>query len=269
MMAGSGLVMQGAVELAQGGQAVAEIVVAEGAAPATAFAAEELQRWMAALSGARLPIVARRSDATAAVVLAVGPEGGGFDDDLARIGATDGYAVRTRGREVHLVATCPKGVLNGVYRLLRRNSDIIWARPNDDFGTNYSRTPDFSLTSADYVDVPVYTHRGWQMHAGREQGQYEWLFRQCANRSASHGRVGPESARYGMITSCVPHHNLTGVYIRGDQYYDSHPEFFPLVKGERLDPRKSRLRTQLCFTNEDLKAVFWQELDALIQANIA
>ncbi|MDD4098010.1 MAG: DUF4838 domain-containing protein, partial [Lentisphaeria bacterium] len=76
-------------------------------------------------------------------------------------------------------------------------------------------------------------------------------------------------ARYGMITSCVPHHNLTGVYIRGDQYYDSHPEFFPLVKGERLDPRKSRLRTQLCFTNEDLKAVFWQELDALIQANIA
>ncbi len=75
-MAGSGLVMQGAVELAQGGQAVAEIVVAEGAAPATAFAAEELQRWMAALSGARLPIVARRSDATAAVVLAVGPEGG-------------------------------------------------------------------------------------------------------------------------------------------------------------------------------------------------
>ncbi|NLF62261.1 MAG: DUF4838 domain-containing protein [Lentisphaerae bacterium] len=269
VMALTSLASQGAVELARGGAAVAEIVVAEGAAPAVAYAAEEMQRWVEAISGAKLPIVKQRSQAaTAAVVLAVKPEDASFADDLARIGTTDGYAARTRGSEVHIVATCPKGVLNGVYRLLRRNSDIIWARPNADFGTVYTRKPDFSLASTDYVDVPVYTQRGWQMHAGRNSEQYEWLFRQCTNRSAAHGRVSPENARYGMIASCVPHHNLTGVYITGDKYYDAHPEFFPLVKGERLDPRKNRLRTQLCFTNENLKEVFWQELDALIQANI-
>ena len=52
VMALTSLASQGAVELARGGAAVAEIVVAEGAAPAVAYAAEEMQRWVEAISGA-------------------------------------------------------------------------------------------------------------------------------------------------------------------------------------------------------------------------
>ncbi|HOG51472.1 MAG TPA: hypothetical protein PKY10_12855, partial [Lentisphaeria bacterium] len=47
---------QAAFPLAKNGQPAARIVIAADAHPAVAYAAEELQRWVEAISGARLPI---------------------------------------------------------------------------------------------------------------------------------------------------------------------------------------------------------------------
>ena len=84
VMAGlSCLSAQAAFPLAKDGQPAARIVIAADAHPAVAYAAEELQRWVEAISGARLPIDAGAGGAGPKVVLAVNPAG--FEDDLAKM----------------------------------------------------------------------------------------------------------------------------------------------------------------------------------------
>ena len=107
---------EGSLWLAREGKPVAEIVVPKGADQVVVLAGAELQKWVKAISGAELPIVDSPTNAENALVLAVRPNG--FPNDLAALEGTDGYAVRTNGKTVTLLAACPKGVLNGVYRTL-------------------------------------------------------------------------------------------------------------------------------------------------------
>ena len=115
-----------------------EIIIADNSPAAVQFAAEELQHFLRLLTGVRLPInvSAHYGRQTKKVFLCL-PDSPHFANvrdqyasDLAALAGTDGYAVRTSGNLLFLFADCPKGVLNGVYRFLTRNSDLIWPRPD-------------------------------------------------------------------------------------------------------------------------------------------
>lgn len=250
------------VPLARNGHPVAEIVLPADAPPPVRYAAEELRLHVELISGAKLPILQAPGAAAHRIVLAVAPAG--YEDDVRRIGATDGYAVRTRGTTVTVLGALPKGVLNGVYKLLTRNSDLIWARPDPGLGTLFTKNPDFALTQADWIDVPVYTLRGWQMGGKGERDANVWQIRQGSNWTASNMSRGEESARFGTVLEFGGGHNLTGLYITGAKYFKEHPEYFPFFKGARQDPRAHPYRTQLCFSNADMTAAFLRELDARI-----
>ncbi len=266
VMAGlSCLSAQAAFPLAKDGQPAARIVIAADAHPAVAYAAEELQRWVEAISGARLPIDAGAGGAGPKVVLAVNPAG--FEDDLAKMAGADGYAVRTSGDTVTLLAAKPKGVLNGVFKLLYRNSDIIWARPNTEFGTVYSSNPNLVLTQADYLDLPVYVLRGWQMGSGNHIPSEEWQVRNSSNWSAGSMRFREERVKYAPILEYGGGHNLVGIYIPERKYFDTHPEYYPLREGKRLRPSETSGSTQLCFTHPELLKVFIDEVDTRIKEN--
>ncbi len=250
--------------LARDGQAVAEIVLTKDSHPAVAYAAKELQTHVEMISGAKLPIVNAPSAAKTRIVLAVNPAG--FESDLAAIGTTDGYAVRRTGNTVTVVGAIPKGVLTGAYRLLTRNTDLIWARPNIDFGTIYTPDANLSLRETDWLDVPVYVLRGWQM-IGPGNESNVWQFRQGSNWAAGHMRISPDNRKYGCVAEYGGGHNLTGSFITGDKYFKDHPEFFPFFKGKRQDPREIHMRTQLCFTNAEMTAAFIREIDDRVQKN--
>jgi|GEM_PF-714861 len=247
------------IPLARNGQAVAEIVLPADAPPPVRYAAEELQLHVELISGAKLPILQTPGTADNRIVLAVAPDD--YEDDVRRIGTTDGYAVRTDGNTVTVFGAIPKGVLNGAYKLLTRNSDLIWARPDPKLGTIFTRNPDLTLTQTDWIDIPVYVLRGWQISGKNDN---IWQIRHGNNWAASYMRKSEDSARFGMILEHGGGHNLTGHYITGDKYFEEHPEYFPFSKGVRQDPRTHRLRTQLCFSNSDMTAAFIRELDARI-----
>ncbi len=250
------------VPLARNGQPVAEIVLSADAPPPMRYAAEELQLHVELISGAKLPILQAPGTATHRIVLAVAPVG--YEDDVRRIGATDGYAVRTRGNTVTVLGAIPKGVLNGVYKLLTRNSDLIWARPDPEFGTLFTKNPDFALTQTDWIDIPVYILRGWQMGGKGERDASVWQIRQGSNWTAANMSKGEESARFGTVLEYGGGHNLTGLYITGAKYFKDHPDYFPFFNGARQDPRAHKYRTQLCFSNTEMTAAFIRELDARI-----
>ncbi len=61
-----------------------------------------------------------------------------FPDDARKIGATDGFAIRRRGDDLYLFGTKPRASVYAVATLLEENTDIIWARPSEDFETVFT-----------------------------------------------------------------------------------------------------------------------------------
>ena len=247
-----------AFPVARQGTPLAEIVVsAEGEGPLL-FAAEELQTWLRELTGAELPIRHDLASPQPKIILAVNPDG--FAEDLAQIGAKDGYAVREKDGHLYVFGTKAKGVLNGVFRMLSKNTDIIWAHASPEYGTIFTKNPDLTLTQIDYVDIPKLSLRGWQFNTSSMDLEL-WSLRNGNN----HGSAPKELLdKAGYFRACGGGHNLTGLFLKPEKYYADHPDFYPLINGERVN----RPRTQLCFTNPDMTAAFIKEVDAFIQANL-
>lgn len=263
----AGVALMGApLKLAKGGKPLAEIIRQADAHPAVQFAAEELQKWVKAISGAELPILDRTGAGPVHIVLAVKPTG--FDADLKQLAGNDGYAARTNGATLTILGSRPKGVLNGVFRLLFRNTDIIWARPAADIGTCYSCNPDLTLSETDYIDVPVYKLRGWQMGRGLVTDE-EWQVRNACNWSAASIAYRPNKVKYDPTLEYGSGHNLVGIFIPERKYYATHPEYFPLIDGKRARPSDFTMKTQLCFTNPGMLQAFITEVDERIKANPA
>lgn len=238
--------------LAVDGARCSVIVCAADAAPGVRFAAEELQRYLWEITGACPYLRTHRFGAKTTILLGCPGSWGGvnpaaFKKDLEQIGDTDGYAVRRKGRDLYIVANNPKGVLNGVYDFLERNTDIIFYRPSAP--AIYGKNPNLKAMHTDFLEVPAFVERGFQINI---DDQYEpselWLAR---NRNNLLGNTQAPfrdmRTKYGMVRSFGGGHNLA-LWIPAKKYAESNPDFFPLIDGKR----KTAGGIQRCFTNPKL-----------------
>ena len=253
----------GEIPLAKNGKANAEIVIKPNADVVLKYAASELSRWIKEISGAQLKVLNKSGNAPYKILLQVNPKG--FPEDLKKLKGNDGYAVRQKGNTIYLFASCSKGVLNGVYKMLFKNSDIIWARPNTKFGTIYSKNPNLTLTKTDYLDVPVYIQRGWQMNPYARVSCEEWQVRNSSNWSNVTLRRNKKWDKYGNVIEYGGGHNLVKLYLRENKYFSKHPDFYPLRKGKRQRFRDNKGGVQLCFTNPEMLKYFIKEVDNKIK----
>jgi hypothetical protein len=251
--------------ITDGGRPLAEIVIGNAAPAPVANAASELQLWVNKISGARLPIVKLGGALPRQIILSCSPAVlAQFPEDAAALHGNDGYAVRQKNKGLYILATVPHGIVNAVFRVLYRNTDIIWAFPDDENGTFYSLNPSLSF-QADGLDIPKMTQRGWQLGRARPN-EFMWCVRQANNWTThSASGVSPLNDEWDMIKECLGGHNLNTVFISEKKYYATRPDFFPLINGERVKPSAKRHRTQLCFTNRDMIAAFKQEFDAQVK----
>jgi hypothetical protein len=255
------LTIYAGIPLAKNGKAKAEIIIDPKSNEVLKFAAEELQLWVKEISGAELPIVNKSGRLKNKIFLQVNP--GNFQEDLKKLHDNDGYAVRSKGNNVYLFASKSKGVLNGVYKLLFKNTDIIWARPNTEFGTVFSKKSDLILEQIDYIDVPVYILRGWQMIGPSNHMPSElWQIRNSCNWSATTISNNPKYKKFGNVLEYGGGHNLVSRYITEKKFFKTHPEFFSLKDGKRIPT--SRI-TQLCFINPEMTRAFIREIDEKIR----
>lgn len=171
-----------------------------------------------------------------------------FPADKAFLDGWDGYAVRRKDGFIYIVSPQPQGCLFGVYDFLERNSDIIWARPDEECGTIYSRTKTFAVREADFVERPKFQMRGWwfcgpQRHAASEY----WHARVRCNFGCANQRfpdVVNRAIECGYFMGGAAGHNLPGFIL--DAMYDVHPEYFAEINGVR---RRDKGKTQFCFSN--------------------
>ena len=252
-----------AFQVSQASRPLAEIVLPAKSHQTVRYAAEELQRWIAEITGATLPLVEKQDPSKQQIVLALKPAQ--FAEDVKKLTGNDGYAVRKKGKTLYLIASCPKGILNAVYKMLFKNTDIIWARPNEKDGTFFSKDPDLKLKETNYIDIPVYVVRGFMMVPVTDASAI-WQARNGSNWDELRINV-PLKLKLSSVLEVGGGHNLVQTYITEKKYYKDHPDFFPLRKGKRMRPSEDRTYTQLCFTNREMIKEFIRLLDERIKQN--
>ena len=234
----------GGIGIVKDGKPQAEIVLGSDLcaygtkdnAEAFVWAGDELQRWIAEITGAYVPVVRRDAAPAAKTRLVIQSQDARklFADDWKAIGATDGYAIRsleTNGvTEIHLFGTCPRGAQNAVFAFLEANSDIIWPRPDPAFEAIFSESPDFTADVTDVRDVPVsrYRHRQWSGHSDFSNcRQADWAAR---NRENASGNALPHHAM--MQVRAGSGHGMMQ-YADAKNNLGKHPEWFTLIDGQR------------------------------------
>ena len=234
--------------LAERGKAAdCAIVVPADASEPVRYAAEELRDFTEKTTGVTLPIVS--STTGKAVVLESleklehleglgnpeGLEGETFNPDAFRFHA--------EGKRLFITGGGPRGVLYGVYELLERFAGCRWyaswhtvAPPRDRFevpaNLDETHTPAFAMREPYWFDV----HENQEFAARLRVNSRSW--------KRFDEKFGGNPWRFGGgLGSCHTFDTL----LPPDEWFDSHPEYFSMVKGRRM-----KSRTQLCLTNPDV-----------------
>ena len=254
--------------LVKDGTACAEIVGGDNPDVTIKHAADELRHWVKEISDAELPIVAKPTAAEYKIHLTSDPDIlQKYPKEVELLKDIDGYGLDIDGKTLTIYGAMSKGPLNAVYRLLRKNTDIIWARPNPEYGTLFTKRKDVVFDVSDGVDIPKFHVRGWQVFFPCPPNEFMWNVRNCATWTSGMGNTVANKERpdWGVWQEACYAHNICRRYINRKTYWETHPEYYSMVKGKRIDPfvpkGEKTCHAQLCFTNENMIADFIKELE--------
>ena len=156
----------------------------------------------------------------------------------------DGYRVYSDGNVIYIKALKEAGVRNGIYGFLEDKFEVMFIEENYDYIPFF---PTIYLDKLDYISNPDV--------AWRRVYQYEILQNHWYSRLRLNGF--PENDWGKWCHSSFD-------YVPPEEYFESNPEYFALVDGERKT-------TQLCFSyfldNEDAFEVIASSLERMIQEN--
>lgn len=226
--------------LADGGKSEFRIVLAADASPSTKHAADELQTFLAEMTGAKLPIVSDKEPAAAhEIVLGQSArlDALKLDIDLKSLGP-EGYVIRTAGPHLVIAGGAQRGNLYGVYGLLEDHLGCRWFAPGV---SRIPKSPRLALGPINERKVPVLEYREpftFECFDG------DWCARNRMNSSTA--RLGPQHGGKVRFADGFFVHTFDRL-VPPEKHFDQHPEYFSLVKGKRL-----KVQSQLCCTNEDV-----------------
>ncbi|MBE6598630.1 MAG: DUF4838 domain-containing protein [Ruminococcaceae bacterium] len=168
----------GALYIAENGEAKAHIVLSENADELERYAAEELSYHIKKVSGAEVSVGAGEGTAIIIGTPDSVPELAElFPEDIAWLSETedadgkrwsdDGFAIRREGNRVYVFGVTPRGALNGAYELIEENMGVLWIRSDEDYGLVYDEMPTITVEKTDYREKSPFSIRGWYL-CGRE-----------------------------------------------------------------------------------------------------
>lgn len=239
--------------LVSDGQSNWSIVIGAQASEAERHAADELRDFLAAISGAKLPI---RDDSTAqaAPEIWVGCSRRWEHLELALRGApgAEGFILLTGPDYLLIAGESRRGALYGVYAFLEQHLGCRW------YTATVSRLParrDIRLGAIDYRDAPALEYR--------EPFAFESLDPDWAARNRCNGNFPPLVAKHGGgVRYSTPFVHTFDTLVPVVAHFDSHPEYFSEVNGVRL-----RENTQLCLSHPDVFALALGRIRAWLRAS--
>jgi hypothetical protein len=218
------------------------IVISESASPSEMRGAEELQAFLEQMSGARLPI-STDEDPMGEKEIVLGDNAHlrmlGIDVDFENLG-DEGFVIRTAPPHLIIAGGRKRGTMYGVYAFLEEHLGCRW------FTSKLSRIPvreHLAIGQIDKRQVPVLEYRDVYFLDARDP---DWAARNRVNGTWTLTR------EHGGMIAFYPFGHSFYALIPPHQYFESHPEWFSLVDGERTTTGKYSRQTQLCLTNEDM-----------------
>ena len=235
--------------LTKGNAAYDEIIVPDVCGFEMTFAAQELQKWIGCISGSQLPIYH-------------GHGHNGRRQIRLETAEVVGTVVSSLPNGVRICAAREEGVVTGVFQLLERNTDIVFPRPDFEGEAVYTKNPNLKFEKTDFTVVPAWKNRKFGL--GFDYRTRLWLRRNYVN-SGNLGNAG-QVAQAGDIFEpfCLCYE--FGRLLANEKYFDSHPEFYAMVEGERK--KYGSWGPQICYTCEEGRQTFMQELFACIERDV-
>lgn len=226
-----------AVTLVDHGRSSYSICISSSASPSERRAANELQRFVQEMSGARLPIVEDATKPKGDLVL-VGDSKAlqalNTGIEFGKLG-TEGFVLKTAGRQVVVAGGRQRGTMYGVYTLLDKLG-CRWFTPQI---SRIPHQPTIRIDALNETHTPAFEYR-------------EPYFTEAFDRDwAARNRTNGNSARLDATTGgkMLYHPFVHSFYelLPPDKYFATHPEYYSLIDGKRRVERG-----QLCLTNPDV-----------------
>ena len=235
------------LELVRNGQSNYKIAISRDASPSEKRGSEELQRFIAEMSGARLPIVTDEQKADGKLILV------GKSDYLDSLGVqipfaslgTEGFALKTVGNHLVIAGGRQRGTMYGVYSFLEKLG-CRW------FAIDVSRIPKLAT-----ITVPPMGEIQKPAFEYREPFFTEAMDLDWAARNKMNGDHLPLDASTGGRIQYFPFVHSFYALVPPSKYFKDHPEYFSFVDGKRRGEA-----AQLCLTNPEVVRIATEQVFA-------
>jgi hypothetical protein len=227
------------IAIVRNGSPASVIYVPESASPSEKNAADQLQQYIEACTGARLGLVSGKP-AENTPLIAVGLDAA--REIGAEIGAKtfgpQGYVMRSLPPHLILAGTPAAGTLYAVQDFLEEFAGVRWYAPG------VEKTPPAKNLSVpadlDRVKTPAFLWR---------HTSYAWPGRDEAFLARQRDNNGGQDAAHpwGVEISHDGRCHTYSRFIRPSEFFGTHPEYFSEIGGVRR-----REETQLCLTNPEV-----------------
>lgn len=230
LLAFSGQSYAAGLTLVENGRTNYRIVLPEGSSPSEHRAASELNNHIRMISGATIPIVPEKTGPSILIGSKYLPKA-----ELAELG-DEGFIIRTMGEDLIIAGGRLRGTMYGVYSFLEDTLGCRW------YSSEVSKIPQkktIRIPEMNVREIPAFEYRDPYF---TEAWEKNWAARNRINGFDTRlDRSTGGKIRYGRFV-----HTFEQL-VPLSKYWDSNPEYYSLVKGERI-----RERTQLCLTHPDV-----------------
>jgi len=241
------------VTIAQNGEAKAVIVLAADATEPERHAATELTGFLRQITGAKFEIQAPPAAGQSRLLVGPGAAKSAKADFSTDGLGSDGIVIRTVGDDLILAGGRPRGTLYAVYTFLEEHIGCRW------WSSKASSIPvkptlEIGRLNIRYMPPLEYRETFWF-----DSFDGNWSVRNKSNGNSERldAKRGGKHIYQGFVHTFFP-------LIPPDKYFEDHPEWFSKIKGKR-----SHERTQLCLTNEEMRAELIKNLKERLRNNPA
>ncbi len=222
--------------LIEAGKTRCEIVLPENANPTQSFAARELAKFLAKISGGEEPGIVDQAGGKLYPISFQTATAADFDDE--------GFCLHTTEKGLVIEAKKPVGFLFGAYEILKRYGGIRWLVPGQD-GEYYTTKATISVPEGRLEKKPSVRLRSGNNLGLSIEGR-EWLVRNNMRVPSSRSSINNSIELQERAALAAEGYHcfsrlLTGEFdykkinARLDELYKEKPEYFPLINGKRVN----------------------------------
>ena len=223
--------------LVEAGQARSVVVLPKEPSAIESHAAKELVDYVKRITGAQVTTADSAPDGLYPIYLGRSAKERLGQVDWQSLG-TDGFVLRSTPDGMLIAGAEDLGTLYAVYQLLEKHMGVRWFMPGE-LGEVVPQSRTLRVGTFSETEIPSFRVR-WV-----ERG--EWALR---NKMNVRVKVGDDEVGIRWKWGFHTHFYL----IPPDKYYGDHPEWFALIKGERVRPKPKQQGRQLCTSNPEVVA---------------